>query len=279
MSQISSDQIIVVTNGNYFARLILDDLFRHQHESITGVLIVSGDYKARKGMRAVWEIGKITTFPYLIYKVLIMGCFALAQCRYRKSSFGVDRLADSFGIAVKTVVSVNSHEAIEWVKRRNPDLLVSVSCPQMIGRKMLALGRLGGLNIHSSLLPAYAGLAPYFWVLSKGEKITGTTVHYMSLKFDDGNTLSQKRLEITPGESAFNLFIRLAGLGRQALLDAVEMALTGNAGVKQDKSRYTYFSHPDFPSYVMLRRRGHCLLRIRELLAVIKREVANGSAN
>jgi methionyl-tRNA formyltransferase len=206
----SDPKIVIVTNGNYFARLILDGLLQNYRANVSGILIVTGDYKARTGLRALWAIGKSTAFPYLAYKVFTIIAFRLAKNFNKQAHFSVEDVAAKYEIPTKSVVSVNSEPVLEWVAGHNLDLLVSVSCPQMIKRKMLSLPRLGGINIHSSLLPSYAGLAPYFWVLSAGEKVTGTTVHYMTLKFDEGNILSQKEMTIHSQESAFNLFNRLA---------------------------------------------------------------------
>ena len=266
------DRIVIITNGNYFARLILSDVFQQRADDIFGVLVVTGDYKARDGLRALWEVSKVTAFPYLTYKLMTILAFVIAQRLYVRSLFSVESLAAFYSIPVRSVVAVNSEEALAWVAEWNPDLLVSVSCPQMIKRKMLSLARLGGINIHSSLLPSYAGLAPYFWVLSQGEEITGVTVHYITSKFDAGNILVQKQLTIEPGESAFHLFKRLAILGSSCLKEAVQMAFNGFPGQKQDSSRYSYYSHPTFGAYRELRRRGHVLMRLSELLDVIKKE-------
>jgi methionyl-tRNA formyltransferase len=268
-----NSKIVIVTNGNYFAKLILDRLLCQYGSAVVGILLVTGDYKARTGLRALWEIGKSTALPYLIYKVFTIFSFKLAQETYRRADFSVKSTAAKYQIPTKCVVSVNSEPALEWVSEQAPDLLVSVSCPQMIKRKMLSLARLGGINIHSSLLSRYAGLAPYFWVLSTGEKVTGTTVHYMTLKFDEGNILSQKELAIQSQESAFNLFKRLAVLGSEALLEAVEKALLQDPGMKQDMAQYTYCSNPTLSAYIQLRRRGHRLLRLSELFTTIRQGV------
>lgn len=267
------NKIVILTNGNYFARLILSGIFQQRAADIVGVLVVTGDYKARSGLRALWEVGKPTAFPYLVYKLISILAFAIAQRLYVRSLFFVEHLAASHSVPIQSVVAVNSEGALAWVAERKPDLLVSVSCPQMVKRKMLSLARLGGINIHSSLLPAYAGLAPYFWVLSQGEEITGTTVHYMTLKFDEGNVLVQKQLGIETGESAFHLFKRLAILGSSCLEEGISKALNGCPGQKQDLSRYSYYSLPKFSAYRMLRKHGHVLIRLSELRNTINQEV------
>lgn len=265
--------LVVITNGNYFARLILEDVLKQHSSRIRAILQITGDYKGRTGLRSLWAVGRETAAPYVAYKVISLYGFALAQRMYSHAQFSVRKQAEQIGIPVHSARAVNSDAARSLVESLQPDLLISVSCPQLIGRKMLSLARLGGINIHSSLLPAYAGLAPYFWVLSRGEKITGTTVHYMTLRFDEGNILVQKRLAIESGESAFLLFRRLAVLGSSCLAEAVQAALNGYAGREQDLARYSYYSHPKFRAYQALHEHGHVLMRPHELYHAIRSEV------
>lgn len=264
--------LVIITNGNYFARLILEGVLDRYGSQVRGILQIAGDYKGRTGLRSLWAIGRETAAPYVAYKVISLYGFALASRIYPQAQFGVETQAQRRGIPLRSFVAVNTDAARSFVESLHPDLLVSVSCPQLISRKMLSLAPLGGINIHSSLLPAYAGLAPYFWVLSRGEEVTGTTVHYMSNKFDEGNILVQRQLAIKPGESAFHLFKRLALLGSSSLADAVPLALDRSPGDKQDLSRSSYYSHPKFSAYRALRQRGHVLMRLSELRSVIDEE-------
>lgn len=266
-------RLVVITNGNYFARLILDGILNRYTTQIAGVLVITGDYKGRTGWRALWELSRVTAWPYIAYKLFTYVAFGLAQRLYPRKAFSVAQSAKAKSIPVFEAASVKSPEALNWVESHKPDLLVSVSCPQMIGRKLLATARLGGINIHSSLLPKYAGLAPYYWVLSMGERETGTSVHYMTLKFDEGNILAQKPIQIEPGESAFHLFKRLAIVGNEAIQEALLLALEGKSGVRQDLTGYTYFSNPTFESYKALRRNHHALVRLGEVLTAIRKEI------
>jgi hypothetical protein len=158
-----------------------------------------------------------------------------------------------------------------------PDVIVSVSCPQKIGSELISLARRAAINIHSSLLPRYAGLAPYFWVLSRGEAETGVTVHHMTSTFDAGNVLTQRRLPVRPGVSAFALFEELARAGGEGLVEAIEAAAHGCVGDEQRHADRSYFSHPTFGSYLELRRRGHRLIALSDLSS-FARSMARGSA-
>lgn len=276
-------KIIIITNGNYFARLILTELINRYHDSVYGIVIIKGDYKGRKGLHSAWELSKVTALPYLIYKVLSIYLLAIAQHIYPKSVFNVKRQAQEFGLPVYEFDKVNNPELLLLINSLQPDLLVSVSCPQLIGEKILNCVKLNSLNIHSSPLPAYAGLAPYFWVLSRGETETATTVHYMTTKFDKGNILVQKRIQITKGESAYRLFTRLAIEGSTALKEAVDLAIQRSEGIKQDSKKFTYYSNPTFKAYLDLRRYGHVLMRPKEILDTVrveskKKESTNSSS-
>ncbi len=262
-------RFVVLTNGNYFARLILEGLISRYADDICGIVVVTGDYKGRTGLNSLWEVGRTTALPYLLYKVFTTVFFKLAQLWAPGVAFSVEQQAKQKGIPIQQAISVKSPDVLARIESQQPDLIVSVSCPQLIGKRILSSARLGGINIHSSLLPAYAGLAPYYWVLSVGERETGTTVHYMTQRFDEGNILVQKRTPIEPGESAFHLFRRLALLGRDALMEGAELALAGSEGTRQDLTGYTYFSNPTFRSHLSLRRNGHVLVRVSELLETL----------
>jgi folate-dependent phosphoribosylglycinamide formyltransferase PurN len=266
-------KLTILTNGNYFAKVLLEQLLRDSKGEISGVLIITGDYKGRVGLHALWEVGRRTALPYLLYKIISIIAFKYSSFFFPKKAFDVRSLAKKYNIPCWCYGSVKSPDAVARIQQLNPDILISVSCPQLIGRDILTIPRIGNINVHSSNLPLYAGLAPYYWVLVNAEKETAITAHVMTPKFDKGNVLSQKRLTILPRESAFHLFERLCYLGQEAIAEAINKMLAGNLGTPQDLQRYTYYSNPSMASYFRLRKNGHVLLRCRELFGSIWRVI------
>lgn len=266
-------RIVVITNGNYQARVILGELFERRHADIAGVAIISGDYFGRSGLTALRAIARVTAFPYVLAKIVQMVAIRVAAVVAPRALLSVERLAERYGTPCVEAVSVKDPGVDAALAGWNADLLVSVSCPQKIPQSLVDRFRLGGINIHSSLLPKYAGLAPYYWVLAESERTTGTSVHYLTQKFDDGHLLAVRELEVRPGESAFGLFHRLCIEGRGALCEAVERAESSDPGVAQPKRGRSYRSNPDMASYRRLRRNGHAIIRIRQLLSTIAREM------
>ena len=75
---------------------------------------------------------------------------------------------------------------------------------------MLALPRLGCINLHASLLPRYRGAAPIQWALAKGETVTGNTTMLLDEGLDTGPILLQQALAIFPQQTAADLLNVLA---------------------------------------------------------------------
>lgn len=266
----TSPRLVLVTNGNYFIRLVADELFQAYGQSIDRVVIITGDYRGKTGLAALrWLLAR-TAFPYLVYKIVQMLAFAVAGRIRRGVPYDIQALARGRGIPVFAFRSIKDEKAIRCVEEAQPDLIVSLGCPQRIGEHLLRAARRGGINGHASLLPRFAGLAPYFWVLAEGERRTGLTIHYMTENFDEGNILGCVEMDIAPRESAFALFRRLCMAGSPLLVTAVRRALDGDPGIAQNKEFHTYRSHPNFAAYRRLRRHGHRLIRLTELWRALR---------
>jgi methionyl-tRNA formyltransferase len=102
-----------------------------------------------------------------------------------------------------------------------PDAIVVVAYGRIIPPWMLALPRLGNINLHGSLLPRYRGAAPIQWAIATGETVTGVTTMLLEEGLDTGPILQQKELPIAPDATATDLFLQLAALGAPLLLSTL----------------------------------------------------------
>ena len=73
-----------------------------------------------------------------------------------------------------------------------PDLLAVVAF-LILPRSVLAIPKLGSVNVHPSLLPKYRGAAPIQWAIINGETETGVTIFRLSPRVDAGDILIQQR--------------------------------------------------------------------------------------
>jgi methionyl-tRNA formyltransferase len=91
-----------------------------------------------------------------------------------------------------------------------PDAIVVVAYGRLIPPWMLALPRLGCINLHASLLPRYRGAAPIQWAVAMGEVFTGNTTMLLEEGLDTGPILLQRALAIGTEQTAVQLFDLLA---------------------------------------------------------------------
>ena len=78
---------------------------------------------------------------------------------------------------------------------------------QILSKDVLAASRLGGINVHASLLPKYRGAAPVAWAIRNGESETGVCIIRMSTALDAGDILAREVLDIDPLRLGVNEWI------------------------------------------------------------------------
>lgn len=153
----------------------------------------------------------------------------------------VKQFAVEKGIKVYQYESIRK-EGVEDIKAINPDIIITCAFGQIISQEILDIPKYGVINIHASLLPKYRGSSPIQWCLVNGESKTGVTIMRTALAVDSGDILLQKEIDILPEENAGELFDRLAILGGQAIVEALEIIADGRAVyTPQQESQATHY--------------------------------------
>lgn len=136
--------------------------------------------------------------------------------------------------------SANLTESVERLAAYEADLLVVCDYGEILKPDALGTTRLGGINLHGSLLPKYRGAAPVQWAVLNGDAETGNTVIQMTPGLDAGPILGTQVTPIDPDETSGELEERLAELGGKLSLQVVDQLAAGTAeGTPQDKSLAT----------------------------------------
>ncbi|MBI4542493.1 MAG: methionyl-tRNA formyltransferase [Gemmatimonadetes bacterium] len=122
-----------------------------------------------------------------------------------------------------------------------PDCSVVVAYGHLLPERLLAVPRLGAINVHASLLPALRGAAPIQRAILEGYAETGVTIMQMDAGLDTGPILHQVATPILPDETGGELGIRLSEIGAQALVEALTlMEETGLQPRPQNGERASY---------------------------------------
>ena len=148
--------------------------------------------------------------------------------------------AEAISIPIEQPEDVNAPESLERIRSLEPDLFVTAAYGQILSAALLSIPRLGGINLHGSVLPAYRGAAPVARAIQNGETETGVTVILMTPRIDAGGMIAIARTPIGPDETAGELEDRLAFLGAP-LIPQVVAALTEDRAtfLPQDKTKVT----------------------------------------
>jgi methionyl-tRNA formyltransferase len=112
---------------------------------------------------------------------------------------------------------------------------------RLLSRELLAIPRLGGINLHGSLLPKYRGRSPVNWVLVNGERQTGVTLHYMTEQADAGDIIAQYAVDIAFEDTASTLFEKVAQAAAELFRETFPLIKAGGAPrIPQDPAQATY---------------------------------------
>ncbi len=149
--------------------------------------------------------------------------------------------AQGLDLPVLQPTRLRDADTVEALAAFQADLFVVVAYGRILPPPLLALPRLGAVNVHASLLPKYRGPAPIQWAIINREPSTGVTTMMMDAGLDTGELLLAAETRLGPDETASSLHDRLARMGAELLVETVAGLAAGElTPVAQDQGRATY---------------------------------------
>lgn len=140
----------------------------------------------------------------------------------------VKTLASETGIPVFQPATLRDGAALKILEELKPDIIVVVAYGKILPQEILSFPKYGCINGHASLLPKYRGASPIQWSIVCGEKKTGVTVMQMDAGMDTGDILLSEETEIKEGETAGELFERLAPISARLILETLDDIINGD---------------------------------------------------
>ena len=157
------------------------------------------------------------------------------------SASPVKDAALEIGLHVYQPETIKSESSQEFLKRVAPDAVVIIAYGQIIPARLLAIPRLGWINLHASLLPRYRGAAPIHWAIASGETLTGLTTMQIDAGMDTGPTLLRREVAIGADETAPELAARMSAMGAELIAESLLRFARGDvAPVPQDAGNVSY---------------------------------------
>ena len=153
----------------------------------------------------------------------------------------VKQAAKELGIPVWQPVKLRDGTAEALLRDLAPELVVVVAYGRLLPRAILDVPKYGTINIHGSLLPKYRGAAPVQWAVLNQEPVTGVSAMYLAEEMDAGDVIDTRETGILPGETAGELYHRLAQVGAALLVSVVGQIEDGTATrTPQDAEKVTF---------------------------------------
>ena len=119
--------------------------------------------------------------------------------------------------------NVNSKESVKFLKSLEADLFVIAAYGQILSQELLDIPGIMPINIHASLLPRYRGAAPINWAIINGDKSSGVTIMFVTLKMDSGPLIMQKEIKIEDKDTSVTLEEKLRFAGAQLLVETLKI--------------------------------------------------------
>lgn len=148
----------------------------------------------------------------------------------------VKKLAVERGVPVYQFERLRNEEGLACLRALAPDIVVTAAFGQILSQALLDVPKMGTVNVHASLLPAYRGAAPINWCILNGETRTGVTTMLTDAGVDTGAVLLRRETDIGETETAAELSVRLSQLGAELLIETLKGYIAGEiAPTPQDE--------------------------------------------
>jgi methionyl-tRNA formyltransferase len=150
-------------------------------------------------------------------------------------------VAQAHGIPVLQPAKIREQAFLDQIRGFAPDLGVVVAFGRILPDALIAIPRLGMINVHASILPRYRGAAPIQRAVMAGDAETGVTIMRVETELDAGATFAMQAVPIPADATSGDMESRLAVVGAQLLLPVVDALDAGTAvETPQDHARATF---------------------------------------
>ena len=256
--------VVLTADEPLYLPAFFDRFLRARADDVRGIFVVRPRYGRDSTLTMVRRYTRafgVANLLRLMWRTLrAKVCDRLGLGRSRGRFHSVASAARAHGVPCESVENVNDPQFLDRLRALNVDLVVSVSCPQVFRRPLIELPPRGCLNVHGALLPQYRGIAPSFWMMSRGETRAGVTVFLVNEDIDAGDVVEVQEFDILPGETLDQFITRSKRIHCDALLRAIETVDRGTFEARQlSKENGSYFSFPTREAYREFRRRGRKL--------------------
>ena len=187
--------------------------------------------------------------------------------------FGFAELAQRTGSRLISAQGTTSAERSALYRDAQPEAIVAVKYGYLFSDEDLRLPRLGGLNLHSGLLPARPGLHATLWAMLEGDREGGCCLHWMDAQIDSGPLVAQRAVPLNYDRSFFANMLAVYLAGAELIAEALKTLAAGGTlpATPQTAPRGTYRSLPGPDEMARLKERGLRMIDAADVIELLMR--------
>lgn len=227
-------KIVLLTSDRHLSadiavKTFLGSHYLKKHDIQIAGIVTSSPYKAngatwKKMLSFIKQTGLAFSLKSIftdIWKIIGIKIGRLFIPNKNREYFEIDEIAKFYNIPLLQAGNINSKNAKNFMRKFQPDYLVSCFLLQIADKEVLAIPSKGAINVHPALVQRHRGVFSSFWVLLKNWKKSGATVHFMTEKIDKGMVILQRRFFVHPSDTIYCVNKKSAQLGAKLLIKAL----------------------------------------------------------
>lgn len=178
------------------------------------------------------------------------------------------------GIRIDSLSNPNAAPGLDAVRAFAPDLILTLRYGAILKAPVIAIPRLGVLNLHSGVLPDYRGVLATFRALLNGDQHIGCTLHYIrDATIDTGEIVAISRIAVDSRRSLLWHVLALYPPGIDMVAAAIDRLANGEAlqTAAQPARSGSYYSYPTAQEWDAFAQRGWQVAQTHDLMDVLQR--------
>ncbi|MBM62054.1 MAG: hypothetical protein CL484_03785 [Acidobacteria bacterium] len=227
--------------------LIQDDPFylpKEIHHILDDNNIVGASVLSQKiPSKSVFQIAKL----YLIIFGFIPLFVLTFKGIYNKFFLGenLKKLIKNSSIPLNGIKDINSIQFKRYLSEIQPDVLVSIGCPQIIKKEIRSIPKVATINLHGGYLPDFPGVFTAFWNLVEQSESAGCTVHYVDKNIDGGQIIKRAKFPISDNDSMMDIYEKITRKGIKILKESLEDIKNGRVkSIENNIKKNNYHGFP-----------------------------------
>lgn len=244
------NKIIIFTLDSLYSNLAINDLSQKLGDRID-TIVMSERYGEKHGTmldqikqnysKSGFHFLNYLSFVFIYYK-FFLHLFNLLTKRKNRT---FKRIAKDHDIKLVSTDDINHKDIEDLIRRKEPDLILVMYFDQLINENIFNIPKFKTINIHPGSLPQYRGPFPSFWAKFYEESDMGITAHYVDSKFDTGDIIHKKNVNINKEKSIIGVDRILFNNIADFIIELLYLVEQNNLLRTSQNNMGSYYTFPD----------------------------------